>query len=213
VVARATLKSTVYIHPPVASALTVRSEKAAGSALPCTAIVGSRQHPVRRGIREGHGTDTLWYRAAAVLQIEYRVYGAALEPHLFRSQQGRYDPISDTWFPISLTNAPSARYGSSAVWADNRIIVWGGEIGDPANHIETNDGAAYDPVSDIWSPVTTVNAPAPRTEHTAIWSGSRMIVWGGKPESNREGGLYDLLVLKFRQLAQFRPVLRIELGF
>ena len=30
-----------------------------------------------------------------------------------------------------------------------------------------------------WQPVTGANAPSPRGHHTAIWTGSEMIVWGG----------------------------------
>ena len=32
----------------------------------------------------------------------------------------------DTWTPTSLTNAPSARSGYTAVWTDTEMIVWGG---------------------------------------------------------------------------------------
>ena len=31
----------------------------------------------------------------------------------------------------------------------------------------------------IWFPTSTTGAPEARTEHTAVWSGSEMIVWGG----------------------------------
>jgi hypothetical protein len=30
-----------------------------------------------------------------------------------------------------------------------------------------------------WTPTSTTNAPEARTEHTAVWTGSEMIVWGG----------------------------------
>src|SRR4029078_5849943 len=32
---------------------------------------------------------------------------------------------------------------------------------------------------DAWSATSTVNAPSVRTDHTAVWTGSEMIVWGG----------------------------------
>src|SRR5438093_1588574 len=32
---------------------------------------------------------------------------------------------------------------------------------------------------DTWTPTSTTNAPAGRYEHTAVWTGSEMIVWGG----------------------------------
>src|SRR6476659_3550018 len=37
-----------------------------------------------------------------------------------------------------------------------------------------------------WTPTSTTNAPEARTEHTAVWTGSEIIVWGGVGNS---GGL------------------------
>jgi hypothetical protein len=46
---------------------------------------------------------------------------------------------------------------------------------------------------DTWTPTSTTNAPVARRLHTAIWTGSEMIVWGGAvngPEVNT-GGRYN----------------------
>jgi len=43
---------------------------------------------------------------------------------------------------------------------------------------------------DTWTPTSTVNAPAGRREHTAVWTGSEMIVWGGSGFVNT-GGRYN----------------------
>ena len=40
-------------------------------------------------------------------------------------------------------------------------------------------GAHYDPQTDSWTPTTLVNAPGPRFDHSAVWTGDEMIVWGG----------------------------------
>src|SRR5439155_17250431 len=32
---------------------------------------------------------------------------------------------------------------------------------------------------DTWTPTSLTNAPAARSRHTAVWTGSEMIVWGG----------------------------------
>jgi len=32
---------------------------------------------------------------------------------------------------------------------------------------------------DTWTPTTLTNAPTARSLHTAVWTGSEMIVWGG----------------------------------
>ena len=33
--------------------------------------------------------------------------------------------------------------------------------------------------TDTWTPTSTTNAPGARSNHTAVWTGSEMIVWGG----------------------------------
>src|SRR5439155_1678769 len=33
---------------------------------------------------------------------------------------------------------------------------------------------------DAWGATSTVNAPTARDSHTAVWTGSEMIVWGGR---------------------------------
>ena len=55
-----------------------------------------------------------------------------------------------------------------------------------------NSGGRYDPASNTWSSTTTVGAPSGRQLHSAVWTGSRMIVWGGTDGSiTNTGGEYD----------------------
>ena len=42
-----------------------------------------------------------------------------------------------------------------------------------------NTGGRYNPSTDSWTATSTTNAPAARYDHTAVWTGSEMIVWGG----------------------------------
>ena len=45
---------------------------------------------------------------------------------------------------------------------------------------------------DPWTATTTSNAPSARTGHTAVWTGSEMIVWGGRTGNFfKSGGRYD----------------------
>jgi hypothetical protein len=54
------------------------------------------------------------------------------------------------------------------------MIVWGGDDnGVPF----LNTGARYNPATDSWTATTTTNAPSGRLDHTAVWTGSEMIVW------------------------------------
>jgi len=45
--------------------------------------------------------------------------------------------------------------------------------------------------SDNWIPTSTLNAPSARTSHTAVWTGSEVIVWGGFFPGTNTGGRYD----------------------
>jgi hypothetical protein len=54
------------------------------------------------------------------------------------------------------------------------MIVWGG-VDSTFN--DANTGGAYNPAADSWVASTTNNAPSARDSHTAVWTGSEMIVW------------------------------------
>lgn len=106
---------------------------------------------------------------------------------------GRYRPDTDTWTGMSSTGAvPSARSGATAVWTGTEMIVWGGYgAGFPTG---VNTGGRYNPALDTWLAVTTSNAPQGRYDHTAVWTGAVMIVWGGEVTDIpflQTGGVYD----------------------
>jgi N-acetylneuraminic acid mutarotase len=106
---------------------------------------------------------------------------------------GIYDPATDTWSATSTTNSPSARKLHAAVWTGSKMIVWGGTDTIPTGN-SVNTGGSYDPTSDTWTGTTTMNAPSARYLHTAVWTGSKMIVWGGYDANVgvvSTGGIYD----------------------
>ncbi len=82
--------------------------------------------------------------------------------------------MDNTWSATSLTGAPDARFGHTAVWTGTEMIVWGG-----SNSVVTNTGARYNPSTDSWTATSDSNAPVGRVAHAAVWTGSEMIVWGG----------------------------------
>ncbi len=55
------------------------------------------------------------------------------------------------------------------------MIVWRG-LGFSDGYLNT--GGRYDPASDSWTASATTLAPDARSGHTAVWTGSEMIVWG-----------------------------------
>jgi N-acetylneuraminic acid mutarotase len=105
---------------------------------------------------------------------------------------GRYNPSTDSWTPITNTNAPSARYGHTAVWTGTEMIIWGGYYYDRTYYF-FNTGGRYNPSADTWKPTTTTDAPSARGGHTAVWTGTEMIVWGGGDNNYifNTGGRYN----------------------
>jgi len=91
---------------------------------------------------------------------------------------GRYDPATDTWTATSTTNAPAGRSAHTAIWTGTRMVVWGGYAGS-GPFIDFNTGGQYDPATNTWTPTTTFGAPAVRRYHSAVWSGTYMVVFGG----------------------------------
>jgi N-acetylneuraminic acid mutarotase len=117
--------------------------------------------------------------------------GLQRNPMAWVNDGARYDPVSNAWQPLPTLNAPSPRMGATAVWTGTEMIVWGGW--DAATSADLNDGARYDPATDAWSPLNATSAPSARSGHTAIWTGSEMIVWGGVAAAawTNTGGRYD----------------------
>ena len=91
---------------------------------------------------------------------------------------GRYNPTGDSWMATGVVNAPSPRDSLAAVWTGSEMIVWGGVFCCPA--IDFNTGGRYNPGTDSWIETSIENAPHTRDDHTAVWTGSEMIVWGGR---------------------------------
>ena len=105
---------------------------------------------------------------------------------------GRYNPTANSWTALPSTGAPSARRYHTAVWTGTEMIVWGGYNDD--NYTYFNDGGRYNPTANTWTALPTINAPVARCNHTAVWTGSEMIVWGGGnevPPYRNDGGRFN----------------------
>lgn len=91
---------------------------------------------------------------------------------------GIYDPIADTWTATTLTNAPVGRsYGPTASWLGDSIFIWGGFT--DSGSTTTNTGGIYSSKTLNWKATTLTNAPTARAYAQAVWTGSKVIVWGG----------------------------------
>ena len=140
-------------YDPVANSWTATSTVAAPSA------------------REGH--TAVW---SGHVMVVWGGLGDTGEP----SAGGRYNPSTDTWTATSMVGAPRTRYSHTAVWTGRVMVLWGGYSESDGYGSVLNTGGLYNPVKDIWATTTTVGAPRGRLEHTAVWTGRHMLVWGGQ---------------------------------
>jgi N-acetylneuraminic acid mutarotase len=134
--------------------------------------------------RQGH--TAVWTGSEMI------VWGGVGSPNAFFNTGGRYNPGSDSWVATSTTNAPTGRELQKAVWTGNEMIVWGGYLYDGNNHY-LNTGGRYDPGTDSWIATTITNAPSVRFDHTAVWTGNEMVIWGGanRRSNLNTGGKYN----------------------
>jgi N-acetylneuraminic acid mutarotase len=134
------------------------------------------------------------------------VWGAAGSLGSLTNVGGRYDPATDTWSAISLDNAPSPRRAATAVWTGDEMIVWGGYSQEDVAYFY-NTGARYDPDADEWTPTSPAGI-SPRRYHTAVWTGDRMIVWGGDagPYSHNDGKSYDPILDTWSPISSALPL-------
>lgn len=132
--------------------------------------------------RTGH--TAIWTGSEVVF------WGGQAEPSQTSEAGSSYVPADDNWALISTFGAPSSRQGHTAVWSGTEMLVWGGD--GTVSPGRVNTGAGYDPQLNQWSPTSTQGAPAARTLHTAVWTGTDMIVWGGEDGSALgDGGRYN----------------------
>ena len=131
---------------------------------------------------------------------EMAVWGGADSTFNDCNTGSRYNPTGDSWMPISTVNAPSARDWHTAVWTGTEMVVWGGEFGQPP--VSLNTGGRYSAGADSWLATSMVSVPDARDHHTAVWTGSEMIVWGG---AYWAGGNRAFLNTGGRYCAQFGP--------
>ncbi len=106
---------------------------------------------------------------------EMIVWGGSNAASTLEDTALHYDPVADAW-TVS-PSAPFARTHHTVVWSGSRVIVWGG---NDAGGVAQDDGAAYDPIAKTWSSIpAAANSPEARSQHAAVWTGSKMIIWGG----------------------------------
>jgi N-acetylneuraminic acid mutarotase len=102
--------------------------------------------------------------------------GKYIRADSFPADGAIYDPATGKW--EKLPEAPiKGRFKHTAIWTGKEMIVWGGNRARFGEGPEAFRGATYDPRSHKWKKLP--KGPIKRNGHTAIWTGRRMIIWGG----------------------------------
>ena len=163
--------------------------------------IGGRYNPTSNSwIPTGKTPARRRYHVAVWTGSEMIIWGgiANIGPAVYTNTGGKYDPSTDNWTATTTIQAPTGREFPTAVWTGNEMIVWGGFSFDSSTFNYLNTGGRYDPSTDRWLPTSTTNAPDGRELHTAVWTGSAMIVWGGLdvlpnglPQDLNTGGIYN----------------------
>lgn len=147
-----------------------------------TPAAGLPQEPDRR-----HGHLAVWCAGRMLIWGGQNASGLLNSGALYNRQ-------ANSWAALPGPDTPAARIEMAAAVAGNSIFIWGGQ-GDP---LLLGDGAALvlnpDGTPLAWQPMNSTGAPSPRRRHTAVWTGSRLLIWGGQGAGNTflgDGKSYD----------------------
>ena len=132
------------------------------------------------------------YHSAVWTGAEMIVWGGAYNGYPVLSTGARYDPATDTWSRTSTGDGvPLGRGYHTAVWTGTEMIVWGGQLHDwnAGGKVYPAGGGRYNPTTDSWTPTSEgLHLPVGRMGHSAFWTGTEMIVWGGYVPDLVHGG-------------------------
>jgi hypothetical protein len=133
-------------------------------------------------------------------------YSDAATQRVIRDDGGIYVPETDTWVAIAETDLSPGRAYVHGVWTGSQMIVWGGNHETSASGAqdlgveEPTLGAIFTPGNvdttsdDAWQALSTTNAPSQRKHGVVVWTGNRLLTWGGAYSHTlfyNDGASYD----------------------
>jgi hypothetical protein len=135
------------------------------------------------------------------------VWGGAASQASYRNG-ATFDPSTQRWKLIP--DGPlSGRSGPAAVWTGHDALIWAGAVtstsAGQSDDVLARGGASYDPSTRQWRKLP----PAPiaaRQSPWAFWTGSQMIVFGGRQASLHQllsGATYSPTTKKWAKLPAF----------
>ena len=124
---------------------------------------------------------------AVMIGEDMVVWGGADGEYVPTAGGGRYNPRRNRWTPIAgVTGEPSVRTGFTYLWTGTEMIVWGGLQNDGWEPTVADQGSRYNPATNEWLPMNEPLAPQGRAWHTSVWTGSQMVVFGGEQHHSSE---------------------------
>lgn len=156
-----------------------------------------RYRPGLQGIKTNvHDFDAAWTGVYVV------ALGGLLDNGSYSDKDYRYNPVLDPEFTSPDADVPDMGTGATALIAQwksgtnneiamfprarhtvtsiggTEVVVWGGQPQDST--ADPRIPGHLDVAANTWSEGPVTGAPSRRLNHTAVWTGSDVIVWGGK---------------------------------
>jgi hypothetical protein len=118
---------------------------------------------------------------------ELIIIGGQADERVF-ADAAAYNPDTQSWRRLPPMPAPRAQ--ATLTWTGTEVLVVGG-IGPSATHPTVYaDGLAYNPTTNRWRPLPSMGIS--RMRHVAVWTGTRLLIWGGQTMVTRNGETVDV---------------------
>lgn len=99
----------------------------------------------------------------------------------YQSDGGQFkttDGTAGTWLALGGENPPEGRAYHVTLWTGTAgLFVWGG-CGTQTCQAHYGDGGLWK--QNTWTPIEAIPELAPRRDHAGVYTGSEVIVWGGR---------------------------------
>lgn len=112
-------------------------------------------------------------------------YGAYVASTYGKSDGGRYLP-GGSWSRFTVpkddifaTGTLATRQAVQAWYGNGKLFLWSGGLGNSTSTAAVAGGASYDPLTDKWTTLDVMGAPANRARATVVWTGKEAIIFGG----------------------------------
>ncbi|MBI4405960.1 MAG: hypothetical protein HY537_17505 [Deltaproteobacteria bacterium] len=145
-------------------------------------------------ITSADNSPTVGDRKTVMADDRLLMFGGS-DYYSIKNNMALFDIRTNRWASSPVPLRLAYRAEPSMVWTGSRVIVWGGTDWSGTFARETDDGMTFDPGTMTWKPMA--RAPFKRSDHATVWTGERMLIWGGvtstetKCYPHRDGAIYN----------------------